>query len=110
MIDRNDKVIQGTVSGGVITHTERVAHNNGFVVRASWTGAGIAGLAKLQIGTDGENWIDYPDSEVAIDSADDFSWEVTESLYPYVRIWLESTSGAITFEATWVEKRVSKIG
>ena len=110
MIDRTEKVLTGTVNGASITYKTKVGHNLGFLFKATWTGSTITGLAKLRVGIDGETWSDYPDSEVAIAAAGDMTWNISEALYPYVQIWLESLTGSITFNAWYVEKRESKIG
>jgi hypothetical protein len=109
-VERNELVIAGTVNAAAITYSTALSHNTSFLVEGSWTGSTISGLAKLQVSADNATWRDYPDSEVSIDGSGSEGWEVTKTLYPYVRIHMESISGDITFAARFIEKRDTAIG
>lgn len=110
MIDRNERVITGTVSAAAVTYATGIPHHKSYLVRGTWAGSGIVGFAKLQAGTDNVNWEDLPDSLVSFTAAGSSIWDVTEKNYPYVRIWMESTSGSVTFTADLVLQRESGIG
>jgi hypothetical protein len=110
VIDRNEIVIAGTISGASVTYSTEINHNTAYTVQGKWAGSGIVGLAKLQMSLNGTDWVDDPASQVNFDGAGGAMWSVEEANYNYLRIWMESTSGSVTFQATLVLKRQSKIG
>lgn len=110
MIDRNETVLQGTVSGAAVTYSEQIAHHKSVYIQGKWTGTGIVGFAKLRGSHDGSNWLDIEGSRVDFTAAGGASWDITERNYPYILIHMESTSGAVTFTADRVLMRESRLG
>lgn len=111
MIDLNEKVINGTVSGGSVTAARELTHNKAYSVQVKWSGSGVTGLAKLQASLNGVDWLDIPDSTQTISgSSGGFMYDVTEANYNWLNIVCTSSSGSITFEAWLQLKRESKLG
>jgi hypothetical protein len=111
VIDRNERVISGTVTGSAVTWTQPLNHNTAYSVQVKWSGTTIAGLCKLLVSLNGTDFVEGEDSQMAFTSnAWGYIWDVTEANYNWLRIHCESTSGAITFEAWLTLKHETPIG
>jgi hypothetical protein len=111
MIDQNERVITGTVSGGSVTYTTDLNHNNQYSVQVKWSGSGVTGETKLQASLNSTDFVDFPDSTVAISgSSGGHMYDVTDARYNLLKIVCTSTSGAITFDVWLTKKRESKLG
>lgn len=65
----------------------------GFSVQAQWTGASAAGTLKLQASLDGTNWDDISGASTTIAGAGNILWNVTDVMFPWVRVVFTRTSG-----------------
>ena len=75
MIDKNEKIISGSVEESSVTWTEQLAKHKAFAVQAKWSGSAVTGLVKLQGSLNGTDFLDIPDSQENIDgSSGGFLW------------------------------------
>ena len=80
------------MSADVTSSAVDLSKVDGYAVFAKWTGAPV-GTIKLEVGLDGQNYVEYPGSATAVNGAGDALWEVTTAFYDKVRVKYERTSG-----------------
>lgn len=106
MIVFNEKLIDnGDMDDDIESSPIGLPNMIGYSVQAVWTGSTIDGTIKLQCSVDPcsqarttsredpTHWSDVEDSEITINAAGDFVWNVSDVFYPWVRIVYTDGSG-----------------
>lgn len=109
-IIRDENVLSGTVSGGVVTADVDLKDHDGFVVGVAYSGSGISGKAKLQASQDQSTYDDIPESLLIISATGMHLWDMAKINFRYLRLYCESVSGAITFTGRVTIKEGTRTG
>lgn len=89
----------------VTSDVEDISNCLGFVIYLAYTGADLAGTAKLQFSLDNVTWFDAPNSgttahHTVVAAGGSVAWHVPDVYYPYVRAsFLESGEEDATINA-----------
>lgn len=82
----------GTISGNYTSSPFNVGAFDRFAFQYNLTGS-LAGTFKLQASIDDLNYVDVPDSQMAITSPNVYLISVTDFAYPYIKASFTRVSG-----------------
>lgn len=94
-----DNGLVDNMTAGFTTGSPVLAHSLGYSIAATWSGASVAGVLKLQASLASENaadelWADITGSSVTLSQTSGIViWDVPAARYPYVRVKYAPSAG-----------------
>lgn len=88
-----DLVTAASMGADIESASQQTTNMFGFSIQAVYAGSSPTGSLKLQGSLDQVTWNDIDDYSESISQDGSALWNVTDAMYPYVRVFYDYTSG-----------------